>query len=132
MTMTSPYTQDQAAQLVGVTVEETRPGYASASLTIRTEHLNGLGTVHGGIIFLLADTVFAYVCNARGVQTVASKCDITYHQPAQPGDTLRAIGEERYLKGRSGIYDVVVTNQHNSVVAHFRGHSMALKPTANP
>lgn len=128
MTTTSNYTQDPAAQLVGIHIEEARPGYASASLTIRPEHLNGLGTVHGGIVFLLADTVFAYVCNARGVQTVASKCDITYHQPSQAGDTLSAVGEERYLKGRTGIYDVTVTNQNNSVVAHFRGHSMALKP----
>lgn len=128
MTLPSAYNQDQAAQLIGVQIEETRPGYASASLTIRSEHLNGLGTLHGGIVFLLADTVFAQVCNARGIPTVASKCDITFHQPSMVGDTLRAIGEERYLKGRTGIYDVTVTNQDNSVVAHFRGHSIALKP----
>jgi len=121
------YSQDRAAHLIGVELQEVRPGFAQAQLKIQPTHLNGLGTVHGGIVYLLADTVFAYVCNARGVKTVAARCDITYHLPTHVGDTLTATGEERYLKGRSGIYDVVVTNQNDQTVAHFRGHSAALK-----
>lgn len=122
-----PYSPDHAAALVGIIMDEVRPGYAKGRLTIGASHLNGMGKAHGGIVFLLADTVFAYACNARGVQTVGGKCDITYHLPSSPEDVLTATGSEVYLKGRNGLYDVVVTNQSGEIVAHFRGHSVALK-----
>ncbi len=121
------YSQDQAAGLAGVEVEDVRPGYARASLIVGQNHLNGMGMAHGGIVFLLADTVFAHACNARGVKTVAAQCEITYHLPSCPNDRLTAVGTEVYLRGRKGLYDVVVTNQRDEVVAHFRGHSVALR-----
>jgi acyl-CoA thioesterase len=122
------YTSDSAAALVGVALEDVGPGYAKVGLVIEEKHLNGLGTAHGGIIFLLADTAFAYACNSRGVQTVASSCHINYNAAVRPGDVLTAIAEEKYLSGRNGIYDVLVVNQENVTVAHFRGNSVALKP----
>jgi acyl-CoA thioesterase len=121
------YKGDHAAELVGVVADEVREGYAKAHLQIQPEHLNGLGKTHGGIIFLLADTVFAYACNSRGVQTVAANCNISFNAPANLGDVLTAVAQEQYLSGRQGIYDVVVTNQDQVVVAHFRGNSIALK-----
>lgn len=122
------YKGDQAAELIGVIVEEVRIGYAKAYLQILPTHLNGLGKTHGGIIFLLADTVFAHACNSRGVQTVAVHCSITFNAPVDAGDTLTAVAQEQYLNGRQGIYDVVVTNQDQTVVAHFfRGNSIALR-----
>lgn len=118
---------DPAAAANGIEVMEVSPGCAKASLTIGPEHLNGLGTTHGGILFLLSDAVFALACNSRGIKTVASKCDITYHLATSVGDHLLASCTEYYLKGRNGIYDVTIKNQHEQVVAHFRGHSIALK-----
>jgi acyl-CoA thioesterase len=121
------YTNDAAADLVGIALEEVQPGYARVRLEIAATHLNGLGSVHGGIVFLMADTAFAYACNSRGVQTVAAACHITYSSPAKAGDVLIATAEEKHLKGRNGIYDVTVTNQDAEIVAHFRGNSFALK-----
>lgn len=130
MSLVATYIEDPAANLVGIQVEECRPGYAKAILNIQPQHLNGLGTAHGGIIFLLTDTAFAYACNSLGIQTVASSCNITYHAPTQCGDTLTAVAEEKFLQGRNGIYDVLVTNQKGETIAHFRGNSFALKSQA--
>ncbi len=128
--MTEPllagYAPDQAAEHNGLTVEELRPGYARVRMTIDARHLNFHGGAHGGSVFLLADTAFAYACNSRGVKTVGMQCAISYLMPAQCGDVLTAEAEERYLKGRSGLYDVRVTNQSGDTVAEFRGQSLAM------
>jgi acyl-CoA thioesterase len=85
--------------------------------------LNGVNICHGGITFTLADIAFAYACNSRNRKTLALTCNINYSATAAEGDTLTATAEERSLSGRIGICDVTVTNQHEVVIAHFRGTS---------
>lgn len=126
-TILNTQSEDPAARQVGIEIQAVRPGYAKATLKIRDYHINALGAAHGGIVFLLADTVFEYACNSRAAQTVASNCAITYHLPSYVGDCLTAIVEEQYLEGRSGIYDGVIQNQDGKTVAHFRGNSIALR-----
>lgn len=121
------YANDRAAELVGIEALDVQNGCATTRLMIGEQHLNGHDTLHGGILFLLADTAFAYACNSRGIATVASNCDITYHRPTYKGDVLTAVAVEKHLEGRKGIYDVVVTNQNNETVAHFHGYSVALR-----
>lgn len=127
MSLPAHYTEDPAAKAMGIQLEEVRPGFAQVRLTITPQHLNGHGTVHGGVLFMLADTAFAYACNSRGVKTVGTSCHISYSAPSSAGDTLTAVAEEEYLNGRTGIYDVRVRNQKEEAVAHFRGHSFAPK-----
>lgn len=123
----SATSEDPAARQLGLEIQEVRPGYAKATLKIQDNHINALGAAHGGVVFLLADTVFEYACNSREAQTVASNCAITYHLPSYVGDCLTAIVEEKYLAGRNGIYDGVIQNQDGKTVAHFRGNSIALR-----
>jgi acyl-CoA thioesterase len=89
--------------------------------------LNGHGTCHGGIIFTLADSAFAFACNSYDRLTVASGADINFVAPAYDGDTLSAFCEEASLSGRTGVYDVRVCNQQHALIAHFRGRSYSLK-----
>jgi acyl-CoA thioesterase len=88
---------------------------------------NGHDTCHGGIIFTLADTAFAYACNSRNLNTVASGASIDFVAPAHAGDTLLAVAEERVLVGRTGVYDIEVRNQHGQAIAYFRGKSHRVK-----
>lgn len=120
------YAPDQAAEHNGLTVEEVSPGAARIRMRVDERHLNFHGGGHGGSLFLLADTAFAYACNSRGGKTVGVNCSIAYLAPTQAGDVLIAVAEERYLEGRNGIYDVRISNQHGETVAEFRGHSRAL------
>jgi acyl-CoA thioesterase len=85
--------------------------------------VNGHAICHGGFIFLLADSTFAFACNSYNRNTVAQGCAIDYLAPAREGDVLRAIGVERSRTGRTGVYDIEVTNQHGTTVALFRGKS---------
>ncbi|KAA5607091.1 hydroxyphenylacetyl-CoA thioesterase PaaI [Roseospira marina] len=120
------YPRDNAARHMGITIEETRPGYARATLEVRDFMVNGHGILHGGICFTLADTAFAYCCNSHDVVTVASACSITFLAPGKLGDRLTAEASEIIKKGRAGITDVTVTNQHGEVLAVFRGNSRTL------
>jgi acyl-CoA thioesterase len=114
---------DRVAQTLGIRLEAIEPGSAKVSLTVRENMLNGLGICHGGIIFTLADIAFEYACNSRNVRTLAVTCSIDYSARAVEGDTLTARTEEKSLNGRTGIYDVTVTNQDGAIIAHFRGTS---------
>ena len=114
---------DNQANQLGIEVLDVGPGYAKLSLTVKEEMLNGLGILHGGVTFSLADTAFAHACNSRNNKTVALSCNITYSQAAKLGDVLTAIAEEKTLKGRTGVYDVTVLNEQDTVVALFRGNS---------
>ncbi|NJN47459.1 MAG: hydroxyphenylacetyl-CoA thioesterase PaaI [Candidatus Competibacteraceae bacterium] len=126
------YERDYAAQMLGITIKEMRSGYARLSMTVRKDMVNGHDIGHGGIIFTLADTAFAYSCNSHNHVTVASGCNIEFVSPSHLDDELTAIAEERSLSGRSGIYDVCVTNQNGAVIAHFRGRSTRIQGQVVP
>jgi acyl-CoA thioesterase len=117
------FARDVASQSLGMEVKEVRPGYARLTLFVRANMLNGHGICHGGIVFSLADSAFAFACNSRNQSTVASGCSIDFLAPARSGDELTAEAMERALLGRIGIYDVTVTNQDGKTVALFRGQS---------
>lgn len=121
------WSPDRASQWLGMQLEDVDEGTATLSLTVMPHHCNGHGMCHGGITFALADSAFAFACNSRNAATVAQQNSITYVAPAQIGDRLTARAEERALSGRSGIYDVQVTNQSGAVVAEFRGLSRQIK-----
>lgn len=121
------YAGDAASQGLDMKVEEMAPGYARLTMRVRADMLNGHKTCHGGFIFALADSAFAFSCNSRNVSTVASGCTIDYLSPGFEGDLLTAVAQERSLAGRTGVYDVTVTNQEGRNVALFRGRSYRIK-----
>jgi len=121
------YAKDPATQALGMRILEVAPGYARLCMTVRSDMLNGHQTCHGGFIFALADSAFAFSCNSRNVATVASGCTIDYLAPGFEGDVLTAEARERSLAGRTGIYDVNVSNQEGRVIAVFRGRSYRIK-----
>jgi acyl-CoA thioesterase len=106
----------------GVELEDAREGYARAAMTVRADMLNGHGTAHGGMIFALADSAFAYACNSRNQTTVAQHASISFLAPVREGDRLVAEAQERTVEGRSGVYDVTV-RVGDRVVAVFQGLS---------
>lgn len=117
------FARDSAAQSLGMQVKEVRPGYARLTLVVRPDMLNGHAICHGGIVFSLADSAFAFACNSRNQNTVASGGSIDFLAPAKAGDELSAEAVERALLGRTGVYDVTVTNQAGRIIALFRGRS---------
>ena len=117
------YEVDTAVQALNISVEITGVGRAEARLEIQPEMLNGYDVCHGGYLFMLADTAFAYACNSYNKVTVAAAASIEFLQSASVGDQLVAIATERRRGGRTGIYDVVVSNQDGEEVALFRGRS---------
>ena len=110
----------------GVEIEEAREGYARIRMRLRPEMLNGHGTAHGGMVFALADTAFAYACNSRNVKTVAAQASIVFLDAAREGEMLVAEAEEQALAGRSGVYNVKVTGQGGRPVAAFQGYSRTI------
>ena len=105
------------------------PGRAMMRMTVRAEQLNGHEICHGGFIFTLADSTFAFACNSRNAVSVAAGCSIEFLKPAHLGDVLTCEGVEQSLQGRHGIYDMRVTNQRAETVALFRGKSTAIQGT---
>jgi acyl-CoA thioesterase len=123
------WAEDQASQGLGMVVERVSPGEAVISMTVRADMTNGHGICHGGFIFTLADSAFAFACNTYNQRTVAQHCAVTFLQPGRRGDTLTAHAVERNRSGRSGIYDVTVRDGEGEVVAEFRGHSRTIAGT---
>lgn len=117
---------DRASQQLGMTVDAVAPGYAVLSMSITEAMANGHGIAHGGYIFTLADSAFAFACNGHGPHAVAAQCQITYLKPGRVGDRLVATAREIALDGRSGICDVRVS-RGDEVIAEFRGHSRQLR-----
>jgi acyl-CoA thioesterase len=117
------YERDPASQRLGMTLDEIRPGYALMRMRVREDMLNGHGTCHGGYIFMLADSAFAFACNSHNFNTVGAGCSIDYLAPGREGDLLTAQAQEQALSGKTGVYDVVVANQEGRTVALFRGKS---------
>ena len=117
------YERDRAAQALGITVEAIGPGFARCRMRVRDDMVQGHATCHGGLTFTLADTAFAYACNAYNRATVALGAEIAFLAPARAGDVLSATARERSRAGRTGIYDVEVENADGALVALFRGTS---------
>jgi acyl-CoA thioesterase len=117
------YERDPASQALGMTLDAIRPGYARMRMRVRDDMLNGHGTCHGGYIFMLADSAFAFACNSHNFNTVGAGCTIDYLAPGRAGDVLVAEAVEQALAGKTGVYDVVVTDQDGRKVALFRGKS---------
>ena len=110
----------------GIRIEEARAGYARLSMEVRAEMLNGHRIVHGGMVFALADTAFAYVCNGKNEKTVAAQASIVFLGSANEGETLIAEGEEAATAGRSGVTRVSVRTSDGRPIAEFTGYSRAL------
>lgn len=117
---------DFASQGLGLRVVAMAPGQARVEMTIRPDMANGHGMCHGGFLFTLADSAFAYACNSRNQRMVAGQADIAFLAPAQVGQTLTAEAREVHLRGRSGVYDVTVRNETGETIAEFRGHCRAI------
>ena len=117
------YERDPASQALGMTLDEIRPGYARMSMRVRGDMLNGHATCHGGYIFMLADSAFAFACNSHNFNTVGAGCTIDYLAPGREGDVLVAEAVEQALAGKTGVYDIAVRNQDGRTVALFRGKS---------
>lgn len=117
------WADDRASQAMGIALTEVGPGTATATMTVRDDMANGHGIAHGGFIFALADTAFAFACNSYNTRVVAQNNAITYLTPGHVGEMLTATCTEAHRAGRSGIYDVTVTGGDGRRVALFRGHA---------
>lgn len=115
--------RDRCAEALGIDVVEAADGYAVVSMVVRADMCNGHGTCHGGMIFTLADTAFAFACNSHNVNTVASSASVEFLRPVPEGARIRARAEERWAHSRSGIYDVSVELDDGTTVAMFRGRA---------
>ena len=126
------FATDAASQSLGMQLVSVGPGTASLTMTVVLSMANGHGICHGGYIFLLADSAFAFACNSHGEPTVAAGAAIDFLAPVRVGDRLTATAHEEWLGGRTGIYDIAVSRADGSVVAHFRGrsHRVSRKPDA--
>ena len=114
---------DRASQMLGMKIESCGPGRATVSMRIRPDMVNGHRICHGGLIFALADSAFAFACNSYGDNTVAAGAAIEFLAPGREGDLLRAIAQERWRAGKAGLYEIEVRNQRDETVALFRGRS---------
>jgi acyl-CoA thioesterase len=117
------YARDAASRALGIGVEIQAAGSAVAQMTVRDDMVNGFDVCHGGLLFTLADTAFAFACNAYDNLTFAAAANIEFIRPALLGDELRAIAREDYRGTKRGIYTVEIRNQRDEVVALFRGRS---------
>ena len=123
----SMHARDTATQALGIRIVRVDAGFAELEMIVRMDMLNGHEICHGGFIFTLADSAFAYACNSYNLNTVASGCAIEFTAPAHGGETLIARAHERQLAGRTGVYDVEVANARGETVALFRGKSYRIK-----
>lgn len=137
------YADDGASRGLGIRVDGVDPGRATARMRVTPAMVNGHGVAHGGYVFLLADTAFAFACNTYGVTTLARGAEIVFVAPVREGDDLVATGEERVRYGRSGVYDVTVRRivgadaadtgaEGGEIVAEFRGQSQSLPARPHP
>ena len=117
------WSRDQAAQALGMSIVSVKPGYAKLKMAVRADMVNGHHICHGGMIFSLADTAFAYSCNSYNKNTVASACNIDFLAPGKEGEILEAEAIEQSQSGRTGVYDVTVRSSSGKTVALFRGKS---------
>jgi len=121
------FAADAASPGLGMVIDAVGPGTATLSMVVRPDMLNGHHICHGGFIFALADSCFAFACNSYNQNTLAQQNQITYIAPGQPGERLRAHAVEVSKTGRSGVYDVTVTGEDGRTIALFRGLSRSIK-----
>ncbi|HEU4517058.1 MAG TPA: hydroxyphenylacetyl-CoA thioesterase PaaI [Steroidobacteraceae bacterium] len=121
------YEQDRASQSLGMRITRVAPGEAEMTMQVRTDMTNGHDICHGGFVFALADSTFAFACNSHGDSTVAAAASIDFLAPVRAGDTLTATARELWRGGRSGLYEIVVANQRGESVALFRGRSQRVR-----
>lgn len=119
--------RDRASAALGMIVERDEPGGSTVSMTVREDMTNGFEVTHGGLVFALADTAFAIACNEDESVTVAAGADISFLKSTRAGQVLRADARRRALVGRTGLYDVTVTDESGDVVAEFRGRSITTR-----
>ena len=117
--------EDDASKGLGMEILEIKPGHATLAMTVRPDMVNGQRIAHGGFIFTLADSAFAFACNSHNERAVAAQCNISFIRPGKLGDRLIATAREISRTGRSGIYDVRVT-VGDTAIAEFRGHSRVI------
>lgn len=122
----SMYAADASSRHLGIEITDVAAGRARARMTVTPAMVNGHGIAHGGYVFLLADTAFAFACNTYEVAAVAAAAEVVFVTPAREGDALIAEAAERARYGRSGIYDVTVRRRDGELIAEFRGHSRQL------
>lgn len=123
------WARDDASKWLGMSLDHVGPGTATMSMSVEKHHTNGHEICHGGFIFTLADSAFAFACNSYNRSTVAQQVSITFILPGKLGDRLVAEAKEVSLQGRSGVYDVNITRQDSELVATFRGLSRTIKGT---
>lgn len=121
------WSRDNATQALGMRIEAIGPGTATVSMPVRADMVNGHAICHGGFMFTLADSAFAYACNSYNQNTVASACHIDFLAPAREGDVLEAEAVERSASGRTGVYDITVRVRGGKTVALFRGKSYRIQ-----
>ncbi len=126
------YANDNASRTLGIELVEVTPGCARLSMTVRHEFTNGHEICHGGYIFMLADSAFAYACNNCNRNTVASAASVEFIAPAKTGDRLTALAHERTRGSKIGVYDVEVYNQDDKLLALFRGDSYQIRGEVIP
>lgn len=119
--------RDHAAKALGIRIETVKPGASRLTMLVRQDMVNGHAICHGGLIFTLADTAFAYACNSYNINAVASACNIDFLAPAHLGDSLIAEAVERSQSGRTGVYDITVSNAAGKTIALFRGKSYRIQ-----
>jgi len=119
------WNEDDASKGLGMEILHIKPGEATLTMTILPYMVNGHGIAHGGFIFLLADSAFAFACNSHNERAVAAQCNISFIRPGKLGDRLIAVAREISRTGRSGIYDVRVS-VNDTAIAELRGHSRTL------
>jgi acyl-CoA thioesterase len=117
------FDRDNASQLLGISLIGVKPGHARVSMRVRANMVNGHRVCHGGLVFMLADSAFAFSCNSYNENTVAAAAAIDFLAPAYEGDELSAEANELWRTGRSGLYEITVTNQRGDRIALFRGRS---------
>ncbi|MEL7185019.1 MAG: hydroxyphenylacetyl-CoA thioesterase PaaI [Pseudomonadota bacterium] len=122
---TTMFDNDRSSKALGIEIEVPQAGVAVATMTVRDDMLNGFDVIHGGLTFTLADTAFAFACNAYNDQTFAASAQVEFLRPAGRGDVLTATAREDYRGRRNGYYSVEVRNQDDEVVAIFRGRSVS-------
>lgn len=126
------WAEDHASRGLGMELVSVGPGRAVIAMTVTKAMVNGHGTCHGGYIFTLADSAFAFACNSHGPRSVAQQCAVTYLAPGREGMRLLAEGVERQRGQRSGITDVTVRDETGAVIAEFRGHSRVVPGSLLP
>ncbi|MBS3805607.1 MAG: hydroxyphenylacetyl-CoA thioesterase PaaI [Oleiphilaceae bacterium] len=123
------FARDRASQKLGMNIVSVAPGKAVLTMTVTGDMVQGHGSCHGGYLFTLADSAFAFSCNSYDKATVASGCSIDYMYGAKEGDVLTAVAQEQSRGKRTGIYDITLTNQDGRTVALFRGRSYQVSGT---